>query len=48
VNPSIHIEHKAGDKLFVDYTGKKLHIIDKETGEQQEVEVFVSIFGPVV
>ncbi|SMP21944.1 hypothetical protein [Chryseobacterium profundimaris] len=41
----MHIEHKAGDKLFVDYTGKKLHIIDKETGEQQEVEVFVSIFG---
>ncbi|MEE6130405.1 IS21 family transposase [Chryseobacterium arthrosphaerae] len=45
VNPSMHIEHKAGDKLFVDYTGKKLHIIDKETGEQQEVEVFVSILG---
>ena len=41
----MHIEHKAGDKLFVDYTGKKLHIIDKETGEQQEVEVFVAILG---
>lgn len=45
VNPSMHIEHKAGDKMFVDYTGKKLRIIDKETGEEQEVEVFVSVLG---
>jgi len=37
------LEHKAGDKLFVDYCGKKLHIINKETGELQEVEVFVAI-----
>ncbi len=45
VSPSMHMEHKAGDKMFVDYTGKKLHIIDKETGEEHEVEVFVSILG---
>lgn len=35
--------HKAGDKLLVDYTGKKLHIVDKQTGEVQDVEVFVGI-----
>lgn len=35
--------HKAGDKLLVDYCGKKLHITDKETGEIKEVEVFVGI-----
>ncbi|MDV3567981.1 transposase [Elizabethkingia anophelis] len=45
VNPSMHMEHKAGEKMFVDYTGKKLHIIDQETGEEKEVEVFVSILG---
>jgi len=45
VSPSMHMEHKAGDKMFVDYTGKKLSIIDKNTGEIQEVEVFVSILG---
>lgn len=45
MSPSMHMDHKAGDKMFVDYTGKKRHIIDKETGEQQEVEVFVSILG---
>lgn len=39
------MEHKAGDKLFVDYTGRKLHLIDRETGEEKEVEVFVSVLG---
>lgn len=33
--------YKAGEKLFIDYTGKKLHIIDRQTGEIKAVEVFV-------
>ena len=45
VNPSMHIEHKAGDKLYVDFAGEKLTIVDKETGELQAVEVFISILG---
>jgi transposase len=45
VNPSMHIEHKAGDKLYVDFAGHKLNIIDKQTGEVQPVEVFVAILG---
>jgi len=43
VNGSGKLEHKAGDKLYIDYTGKKLHYVDKETGEQIEVEVFVAV-----
>lgn len=42
---SMHFEHKAGDKVFVDYTGKKLEVVDKETGEVKKVEVFVAILG---
>jgi len=38
-------EHKAGDKMFVDFTGKKLPYIDIATGEQKEAEVFVAILG---
>lgn len=38
-------DHKAGDKMFVDFTGKKLSIIDKETGEIIPVEVFVATLG---
>lgn len=37
--------HKAGEKLFIDYAGKKLHVIDRETGEIKPVEVFVATLG---
>jgi transposase len=42
---SMPMEHKAGDKLFVDYTGKKLFYTDTKTGEQIECEVFVAVLG---
>lgn len=42
---TMHIEHKAGDKLFVDFAGKKLNITNRQTGELQEVEIFVAILG---
>ena len=42
---SMPMEHKAGDKLFVDYTGKKLSYTDIQTGEQIECEVFVAVLG---
>ncbi len=45
VNPVMHFEHKAGDKTFIDYAGEKLFIVDKESGEQRSVEVFVGILG---
>lgn len=45
VKPSVRIPHQAGDKLFVDFTGKKLQMVDPATGEVKPVEVFVSILG---
>jgi transposase len=42
---SMRMEHKAGDKMFVDYTGKKLQVVDKLSGEVRDVEVFVAILG---
>jgi transposase len=41
----MHIDHKAGDKMFVDYAGNKLSIVDRKTGEVRPVEVFVAILG---
>ncbi len=41
----MHMVHKAGDKMFVDYAGKTLQIIDKQTGEITEVQFFVAILG---
>jgi transposase len=40
---SLRIEHKAGEKLYLDFTGKKLKMIDKSTGEVQELNVLVGI-----
>jgi transposase len=38
-------QHKAGEKTFVDYSGKKPHIVDATTGEVVEVELFVAVLG---
>ena len=37
--------HKAGEKCFVDYSGKKPSIVDAKTGERVEVELFVAVMG---
>ena len=37
------LEHKYGDAIYVDYTGKKMQIVDKQTGQEIDVEIFVSI-----
>lgn len=41
--PIAHLEHKDGDKLYIDYVGDKLSLIDRETGGIIPVEVFVAI-----
>lgn len=38
-----HVEHMAGDQMYVDYAGDKLEIVDAESGEVRSVEVFVAI-----
>lgn len=43
-NPSMRMEHKAGDKMFVDYCGDKLWIYPYNESPRQ-VEVFVSVLG---
>lgn len=43
--PVMHLVHKAGDKMFVDYAGQTLQIIDKESGEIIEVQFFVAILA---
>ena len=44
-NPVMHINHKAGDKVYVDYAGKTLEVVDKETGEVTDVQFFVAVLG---
>jgi len=42
---SMHIEHKAGDKMFVDYAGEKFSTVNRITGEIIPAEVFVALLG---
>lgn len=45
VKPVMHMEHKAGDKMYIDFAGEKLSIVDPDSGEVREVEVFAAILG---
>lgn len=45
LTPSMRQVHRAGHKAFVDYSGKKPVIVDRETGEAVEVELFVMVLG---
>ncbi|PRQ05557.1 Integrase core domain protein [Enhygromyxa salina] len=45
VDASMHQEHRAGEKVFVDYSGMKPTIADRETGEVIEVELYVAVLG---
>ena len=44
VDPVMRLTHKAGERLFVDYSGKKPTITDPD-GEVREVELFVAVLG---
>jgi transposase len=37
--------HRAGEKMFVDYAGKKPRVVDPRTGVARSVELFVAALG---
>jgi transposase len=41
----MRFEHTPGDKLFVDYAGKTMAVVDRDTGEIQVAQVFVATLG---
>ena len=45
LSPVMRQHHPAGEKLFVDYSGKKVDIVDPKTGEVREAELFVAVLG---
>jgi transposase len=45
LSPVMRQHHVAGDKLFVDYSGKKVQIIDPATGAVHAAELFVAVLG---
>ena len=45
VKPTMRLDHKAGEKMFVDYAGQTTPVIDPTTGEIREAEIFVAVLG---
>ena len=41
----MHLDHKPGYEMFVDWAGTKMHVIDTETGELLDAHLFVSTIG---
>jgi transposase len=45
LSPVMRQHHVAGEKAFVDYSGKKLSIANPQTGELRDAELFISVLG---
>jgi transposase len=45
LRPSMRQVHRAGEKTFLDYSGKKPSIVNRITGETTAVELFVAVLG---
>lgn len=38
-------EHRAGEKVFVDFAGQTVPVVDRATGEVRESQIFVGVLG---
>jgi transposase len=45
LDPVLRHEHKAGARSFVDYAGPTMAVLDRETGELREAQIFVAALG---
>jgi transposase len=45
IDPRMRQVHKAGEKLFVDYAGQLMPVIDRKTGEIHQAPIFVASQG---
>jgi transposase len=45
LQPTMRQTHKAGEKLFVDFSGLTVPWVNKLTGEVYEAEIFVAVLG---
>ena len=45
LSPTMRQTHLAGEKMFVDYAGQTIEIMDGLTGEVREAQLFVAVLG---
>ena len=45
LDPVLRQEHRAAEKVFVDYAGQTVPVVDPATGEMREAQIFVGVLG---
>ena len=45
LSPTMRQTHPAGERMFVDYAGQTVEIIDAATGEVRQAQIFVAALG---
>jgi transposase len=45
IDPVMRQEHRAGEKLFVDYAGMTVPVYDRQGAEKREAQIFVAVLG---
>ena len=45
LSPTMRQSHPAGERLFVDYAGQTVEVVDGRTGELRQAQVFVATLG---
>ena len=45
LSPTMRQVHPAGERLFVDYVGQTVEVVDGSTGELRKAQVFVAVLG---
>jgi transposase len=45
IDPVMRQEHRAGEKLFVDYAGMTVPVYDRQEAKAREAQIFVAVLG---
>jgi transposase len=45
IDPVMRQEHRAGEKLFVDYAGHTMQVYDLHANQMREAQIFVAVLG---
>jgi len=45
IDPVMRQEHRAGEKLFVDYAGMTIAVYDRQADKAREAQIFVAVLG---
>lgn len=45
LSPTMRQSHRAGERLFVDYAGQTVPVVDPQTGEVRQAQIFIAVLG---